>query len=157
MDVGRDGDAPGGHGGADGLRLAALGGGNSGHLRRDDAGAGEIDLSDRLCAASAATAPAAVSHENSFVGITHIRFGGSGRAGAPSQPCPAPRGCKLPRHMVVRSEKIDRRWQKHCQRAAFQAMRASVPSQLVGKAPARAIREGHAIEAVLQALLHDSR
>ena len=35
-----------GHGGADGLRLAAFGGGHGGHLRRDDAGAGEIDLGD---------------------------------------------------------------------------------------------------------------
>ena len=46
MDVGRNGGAPGGHGGADGLRLAAFGGGHGGHLRRDDAGAGEIDLGD---------------------------------------------------------------------------------------------------------------
>ena len=77
MDVGRDGDAPGGHGGADGLRLAALGGGNSGHLRCDDAGAGEIDLSDWLnvarCSARASdvrrsngAGRLAVSHGNSL-------------------------------------------------------------------------------------------
>ena len=62
MDVGRDGDAPGGHGGADGLRLAALGGGNGSHLRRDGAGAGEVDLRDRLCCVGRL----AVSHENSL-------------------------------------------------------------------------------------------
>ena len=77
MDVGRDGDAPGGHGGANGLRLAALGGGNSGHLRRDDAGASEIDLSDwpnvARCSARASdvrrsngAGRLAVSHGNSL-------------------------------------------------------------------------------------------
>ena len=34
-------------------------------------------------------------------------------------------------------------------------MRAGVADQLVGKAPARAVREGHAVEAVLQAFFHD--
>ena len=62
VDVGRNDDAAGSHGGADGLRLATLGGGNGGHLRRDDAGAGEVDLRDRLCCVGRL----AVSHENSL-------------------------------------------------------------------------------------------
>ena len=46
VDVGGNGNAAGGHGSADGLGLAPLGGGHGGHLGRDDAGTSVIDLGD---------------------------------------------------------------------------------------------------------------
>ena len=93
VDVGGNGDAAGGHGSADGLGLAALGGGHGGHLGRDDAGTGIIHLGDRRGGrprgGGRCGRRAVFDHKTPFVGITHSRFGGSRRMRRLLSACPA--------------------------------------------------------------------
>ena len=92
-DICRDGNGPPGHAFADVLGVAPLVLGHGAHLRGDLARAGEVHLRDGLVRRIAGGVDGAHALAP-FVGITHIRFFGSGRAppplSLPSRPAGSP-------------------------------------------------------------------